>query len=327
MTKKSQKNFEDQEIDLSVISDKIGGLFQNINTLIFEIIQFFFRKKIIIGGLILLGVGLGLYMDRTQKSYKTQVIVTPNFGSSEYLYSQIDLIQSKIQENDLAYLKSIGIQSPEKLKKIEIKPIIDVYKFVNNNDKNFELLKLMAEDGDIKKILEENTTSKNYMYHLITFFTNSRISNSSTTQPILNSLNDNSYFKAIQESVLQSIKIKMANNEITMSQIDGILNQSSSSPSGDQKSEKLVFYNGNTQLNDVLKTKDDLIKEQGVHRIELIDYGKSIKEISITSNIINTELLNGKRKIILPILFVFLYILVYLFSEFYTKQVAKLSAK
>jgi len=36
--------------------------------------------------------------------------------------------------------------------KIEINPIVDVNKFVNvNSDQNFELLKLMVENGDIKK--------------------------------------------------------------------------------------------------------------------------------------------------------------------------------
>lgn len=59
---------------------------------------------------------------------------------------------------------------------IEIKPITDVYKFIKDKDNNFEMIKLMAEDGDIKKIIEENVTSKNYPYHLITFSTSEETS-------------------------------------------------------------------------------------------------------------------------------------------------------
>ncbi len=43
--------------------------------------------------------------------------------------------------------------------------------FINlsNNEQNFELIELMAENGDLKKIVKETTTSKNYNYHTIYF--------------------------------------------------------------------------------------------------------------------------------------------------------------
>jgi hypothetical protein len=60
----------------------------------------------------------------------------------------------------LLFLKnSVGLKHPEILKGIKIKPIIDVYKFIENQTENFELIKL-AEAGDINKILEDNLTSK-----------------------------------------------------------------------------------------------------------------------------------------------------------------------
>src|SRR5690606_23744407 len=128
-------------------------------------IQFFVRNWIIILILILTGFGLGILLDKTQKSYEHQIIVTPNFGSTDYLYSKIDLIDSKIKENDTLFLKNVvGIQQSKNLKSIEIKPIADVYNFIQNKPENFELIKLMAEDGDINKVLQENITSKNYTF-------------------------------------------------------------------------------------------------------------------------------------------------------------------
>ena len=103
---------------------------------------------------------MGLFLDTTNKTYDHQIIVQPNFGSTDYLYSKIDLLNSKIKENDTVFLQKIGILDPSKLSKIEIKPIVDVYKFIATDEKNFDLLKLMAEDSDIKKILEEMLQAK-----------------------------------------------------------------------------------------------------------------------------------------------------------------------
>ena len=161
------QNTDNQEIDLSQISKKIGGFFENISTKIFKAFLFFKRNIIWVGILFALGAGIGIYLDKTSKVYDNQIIVCPNFGSTDYLYSKIELINSKISDADTLFLKDvIGLKEPKKFKKITIIPITDVYKFIDNKEQNFELIKLLAEDGDIKKIVNESLTSKNYPYHL-----------------------------------------------------------------------------------------------------------------------------------------------------------------
>jgi hypothetical protein len=51
-------------------------------------------------------------------------------------------------------LKSIGINDPSPIAKISIEPIVDVYKLISNNEQNFELLELMAQNGDLKTIVK-----------------------------------------------------------------------------------------------------------------------------------------------------------------------------
>jgi hypothetical protein len=58
----------------------------------------------------------------------------------------------------------------------------------------------------------------------------------------------------------------------------------SSSVNRNQQSDKLVYYNENTQLNDVIKTKEALIY-RGVLRVDLIGMDKIIKENSATLNV------------------------------------------
>lgn len=321
MSKKSVKDSDEQEIDLGQISQSIKTFASKINRSLFMCIQFFIQNIIITSILLILGLGIGIYLDKNIKTYNHKMIVTPNFGSTDYLYSKIDLIQSKINESDTIFLKDvIGIQDPKKLVSIKIQPIFDVYRFIENKPENFELIKLMAEDGNIKEIISENLTSKNYMYHIISFTTNKATSTKKSVQPILNYLNDSDFYSKIQKSVVYNVNTKMIQNDTIISQINAVLGGFSNSVTSSQKSQNLVYYNENTQLNDVIKTKDLLIKEQGNHRIELVGLDKIIKDNSIILNIKNTKSLNGKLKFILPFILIFGFILIRFFISFYKTQ-------
>ena len=324
MNKNQPNNQEDQEIDLMQISKKIGSFFQNINTFLFNCIQFFVKNAIVISILLVIGVGVGFYLDVTKKSYNHQITVTPNFGSTDYLYSRIDLIESKIQEEDTVFLKEVvGIQKPKEIKKIEINPIEDVYKFIENKPENFELIKLMAEDGDIKKTVEDKLTSKNYTFHKLSLITGKLTNDKETVQPLLNFLNETDYYKKIQKGVINNIQIKIVQNDSIISQINGVLNGFSTRMNSATKSDKLVYYNENTQLNDIIKTKEALINEQGTNRVSLIGLDKIVKDNSSTLNIENKSSINGKLKFVLPILFILCFILFRLFGAFYRKQSLK----
>lgn len=324
MSTKSQNN-DNQEIDLSQISKKIGDFFENISTSIFKVILFFKRNIFWVAILFVLGIGLGFYLDRTSKVYDNEIIVTPNFNSNDYLYSKVDLVSSKIKDGDTVFLKSIGLKNPSKLIKIELEPIVDIYKFIDNKATNFELIKLMAEDGEISKIVKDNMTSKNYPFHSLKLTTIKALPTDNIVDPLLKYLNSSEYFKTNQKVYLNNVKVKMAENDSIISQINGVLNNIVNT-TGSTKSNSLVYYNDNMQLNDIIKTKDALINEQGTHRLELINFDKIIKDISIVTNVKNSQGTNGKMKLILPFLFIFLFVFVKVFTSFYKKQSAKLKA-
>lgn len=324
MSTTPQKNDANQEIDLSQISEKIGDLFQGVLTFIFNVILFLKKNILILGLIFVIGAVLGFYLDKNSKVYDNQIIVSPNFGSTDYLYAKIDLINSKINDGDTVFLKDeVGIKEPKKLRIIEIEPITDVYKFINNGTANFELIKLMAEDGDLKKILEDNMTSKNYPFHSIFFTTDDSTNDAKTVQPLLNYLNKSEYYSTIQKEYINNINIKMVQNDTIINQINGFLKGFSNTVNGSQKSDKLVYYNENSQLNEVIKTKEMLISEQGTHRLELVNLDKIIKDSSTTINIKNNKSVNGKMKFILPFLLLFVYILGVIIRSFYRNQTLK----
>lgn len=326
----NSNNLDNQEIDLSMLSNKIKGFFDGIASSIFRSILFFKRNIVWIGILFVIGAGTGVYIDSSEKTYENSIIISPNFGSTDYLYSKIDLLESKIKENDTVFLKSIGIEKPKNISRIEIEPIIDVYNLVNysaknesvtQNTQNFELVKLLAEDGDINKVIKDKITSKNYYRHNIHIITKGLASEEKTIKPILDYLNKNEYFEILKRNTFNNISIGMKKNEEMILQINNLLEKFSTV--SDQKGDKLVYYNENTQLNDIIKTKQALVVELAIQREQLINFDSVIKENSSVLNIKNTNSVNGKFKFVLPIFLIFGFIFINLFLKFYKKQSLK----
>ncbi|AWI25083.1 hypothetical protein [Flavobacterium pallidum] len=310
---------EDKEIDLSQISKKINSGFKNIGTGIFKSIRFFIKNAVIILILFAVGVGLGIFMDSNQKKYNHEIIVLPNFGSSDYLYAKIELINSKISEGDTVFLKKMGLQFPKNISKLKIEPIIDPYNFVRDREENMDLLRLMAENGSIDKVLKDKITSKNYSYHQITFSTKGKATDANTIQPLLAALNDNDYLKIIQKEALENVKQKMQYNEQTINQINALLDNFSNADGKGAKNGNLIYYSEDTQIDEVLKSKYNLVTEQGNRRIELINYQKIIKDISIVSNIETPS----SETYVFPVLLIVLFIFGKLFIRFYKRQSLK----
>ncbi|MCZ8168373.1 MAG: hypothetical protein ACK5RV_10080 [Flavobacterium sp.] len=319
----------EREIDLFEMKDGLGNFSSGIMKRLFQFVSFFINNRkflIVLFGIgIVLGVVLGVVADYFMKSYSTQVIVTPNFGSNDYLYSKVELLNSKIVQGDTLFLKNVvGIQEPKKVAEISVKPITDVYRFIENRPDNFELIRLMSEDADIKKIIEDNVTSKNYPYHQILVTSAKPIDKKKVVDPILKYINASEYFKKIQAINIQNVKNKIVANDLIIRQIDGVLNGFSQNVNGSQKSDKLIYFNENTQLNDIIKSKNDLVIEQGNHKIELVNYEKIVKEINTSLNLKNTKGINGKMKFIFPLLFVFIFTGYRFFKMVYLTQKNKL---
>ncbi|HEU4495531.1 MAG TPA: hypothetical protein VFR70_00610 [Flavobacterium sp.] len=323
MNSTPQQSLDDREIDLSQISKRFGNAFDNFSNWIFRGFLFIKRNLIILAILFIIGAGTGFYLDKQLKIYDHEIIVVPNFKSADYVYSKVNLIKAKIMENDKAFLKSIGL-NPEQITDIEIKPISDIYNFVSINTSNFELVKLMAENSDIDKVVNNQVTSLNFTNHRIKLTTKGKVERNQLVEPLLKYLDENEYFTQVQKSILKSIDFTIKTNDKTLNQIDSLLASFSSASSGSQKNDKLVYYNENTQLNDILKTKAELVEQQAYKRIELITGSKLVKESSAVLNIKNTEGLNGKLKFILPFLLIGLFIFLGAIKSFYKNQMLKL---
>ncbi|WP_395066909.1 hypothetical protein [Flavobacterium sp.] len=331
MSTASQNN-DNQEIDLSQISKKIGSFLDGISSTIFEGILFLKRNILVLGILFVLGAGLGYYLDDSNKTYKNEVIVSPNMGGTDYLYAKIELLSSKLGEHDTNFFNSIGIKNSKNIALIEVEPVIDIYEFVNTNTaiatnaqntQNFELMKLLAEDNDINKVIKDQLTSKNYPHHTIRILTNGKTSNQELILPLLKYLNTDPYYNKICNISYSNTEIKMKKNEVVIDQVDSLIGNISKNISKNQKSSNLIYNNENNQLSTLFDLKNNLINEIASQKIQLINLKSFIKDLSTTINIKDTKGTNGKMKLIIPFLFMFLFLVGTIFRSFYKKQLAK----
>jgi len=329
----NDQNNSSEEIDLGVLVKKINGFFSNISLTIFKGILFVKKNILIFGALFIIGAVLGYFLDKTNPSYDSEIIVAPNMGGTDYLYSKIELLTSKLNEGDKPFFKSIGINNPEKISLIEIEPIIDIYNFVNNstsaasaqNTQNFELVKLLSESSDITKVINDKLTSKNYPHHKIHIVTSDKTSIDATIKPLMKFLNTDEYLNKILEISKDNIIIKMKKNEELIAQTDSLIRILTVNLMKDQSKASLVYNNENNQFNDFFNLKNGLINEIADQRIALVNSNSVIIDISTVVNIRNNKGTNGKMKLILPVLFIFMFLIIKLFMAFYKSQKAKLN--
>ena len=325
-------NSQDQEIDLGQIGKGIKNFFNGIVNSIFDFIFFLKKKTLIIGILFVTGIISGYLLDQNTKKFTSEVIVAPNLGGYDYLYAKVDLIKSKLKEGDITFFKSIGISKTDIILDIEVEPIIDIYTFVNTktaivdktqSTQNFELMKLLAENEDINKVIKDEKTSKNYPHHKILITTTNKIKNNDVIDPILDYLNSDEYLNKILAITRENTFIKIKKNEEQILQVDKLISQISENLAKDKSASNLVYNNENSEINSLFILKNSLINEIAEQRITLENIKLYIKDISTTTNSINSKGINNKMKFLLPFIFVIIYLILYGFMSLYKKQLTR----
>ena len=311
-------NSQDQEIDLGQIGKGIKNFFNGIVNSIFDFIFFVKKKLVIIGGLFVVGVVLAFLLD--PKIYNHEISVIPNFGSNEYLYQKIEQIDTKLREEDDSFFKELGIKNPKDVVGIEIEAYPAIYNFVNNKEQenNFELIKLMAEDGDIDKIMQGEITSKNYYHHKISIKTKGKLKKEEFITPVLNYLNANPYFEIQQKVYQKNLADKIALNDSLVKQIDNLIVLLSSN-----NSSGTISISEKNSIPELVEKKDRLISEKQYLLTNENIFDKIIKEESSIINIRDYKPLLLNNKILFPLALILLYLLSYFLFNTYKKQSAR----
>ena len=316
---------DDRELDLGKVSRKMKAYIVRVNDSLFDIVLFVKKYWIVLILLIVAGVLLGIRGEKAA-SYEHRIIVQPNFGSTDYLYNEVEMIANKLKQKDTTFLRSTGINNSQKLGKVIVEPVVDIYSFMTDpamttedNDRKFQVFRIIAEGGDIEKTVENEMTSKDYKYHLITISTNKPGTREEIVKPVMDYLNANPYYKKMKEEYLKSLDLRIVANDTTIKQIDGILNDFSKNTAG---GAGLVFKD-NTSLNEVIEMKNELIREQDRNRLDKINFTDIMTDRGTIMNVKVYSFIGSLMKYIYPVLFVMLFAALMQFRHYYKKQVEK----
>ena len=287
------------EIDLLKVTDNLSRNLSNSIQHVKNFLKFIKKNILYIILIFIIGGVAGYFYDKFNKSYYSSIIVAPNFETVDYLYDKVELLNSNISQEKEETLASLQIDEAKKIGKIEVEPIDDIYKFIRKEEAYLEVFKIMSENNDAKKVIDDYATSKNFTLHKITINSSTKVSEEDLQQ-LMKFVNSSKYYNDMRLKIIANLDDQIVKNNQSIAQIDSILN---TAPSKNKVSSSLSI-NDNSELNDLFHNKKALIHENhelSVHKSNL-DY--IVTPVNYAPNIINKKGLNGKMKFVFPVVFV-----------------------
>ena len=303
---KENSNNLDEEIDLRVVIRYINSLINSLIRGLIQIVRFFYKYKIQVILLIVLGGVLGYFADNYAKlKYKSNFVVSSNFESADYLYNKVELFENKIKQKDTVFLKEIFGENYKLVKGIEIEPVIDIYDFINSNEINVELFELLSDNEDLKEFVTNPVNSMNYEFHKINLYIMGKMNHEALSDSFFEYLNSNVYFERLKTITLESNKKLLRENDSSLSQINELINSISKSGIGDNM---VISVTEKPVLDDLLERKRRLINEEKDLRNNIQNKTEIITTVDANYSLdYERELFEKSKKILIPLFFVILF--------------------
>ncbi len=310
----SNQKPNDDEIDLGVVFGEIKRLFISFLKAFFSIFIFIYKHKFVLIVLLVSGIIAGYFWDKVSKpDYKSNLTLVTNYSSTDYLYSKIEALESKIKQEDSIYLQQVFGQHYDLVKNVKVEPILDIYKFIAQSEINKEIFELLLDEQDnVDEFLESPINSYNYPYHKVNFIIKGQNHHELISNQFISYINDNKYFNDIKEILVENYEQQLIQNKEVIKQIDNIIE----SVNQDQNTliENLKVSVGEDEMiNDLLQKKKDLLINNGQLKTQIQNQQNIIKTVDSNYALEDKEKITKKdKKYLLPLLLVGLYMLIYL---------------
>lgn len=307
----NNSNPSSEEIDLGFLLDKIKSFFKAFLVGILQIIQFFWKHKFPLIGVGIAGIALGLYLASTaERIYVNELLIQPNYKSTQYVYDKVDNINFKIKNNDSVFLSEAFGSHYKKVKGLEIEPIVDVYNLIGESKEIQETFEtLYVESGDAS-FFDEDINKINYSKHRIKLLIEGDEYNDSLTTAFFDFLKSNSFYEKQSELIYNKLKEQLEENKLMMRQIDSVIAFVQKNPSPQLTSNGLSF-SGSQEVSGLLDRKRTL----SIYDLELLERLSSEEDVIAlvdkTTGIMDRSY-NFSFKIV-PFLFVGIYCFIFLF--------------
>lgn len=284
-------NKKSQEIDLSYLFSSFGSFLKSIELFVFRSFRFIISNIVVLFILVLIGAGIGYFLDKQSgTTYKHEIIITANFGSSPYLYQKI----SKIRLDDKESV----------IRKVEIEPVIDVYSFVSEKVQNLNIARYLSDNNiEISKHKEGNQTELIYKYHLLTLYSDEKDIDNKAINQFLAELNQESYFLERQKIETEQTALQIKECQVSIDNINSYFKKLGAETIPSSKTDLNVEFNA--QLNDLLSSKNNILKELEMLSILQLEQQEIFYNVSSLTNI---KISSGKKMILIPLLLILIYL-------------------
>ena len=195
------------------------------------------------------------------------------YKSGKDIFLSLDSASSEFFKNDMF------LDANEVIYSIKISPVIDLKKIINEENLRAGEIralfdKLVFDDAD----LMTDSFKSDYEYHSLEISLSAG-SKFTTIEKIVDYINANPLFVDLKEQGLNSISRTIYANELTIKQIDRILENYSISPEKNDNTSQLYIDNKQVQPNELIKTKI-LLQQQN----EDLKQQKLLSEKTLFSN-------------------------------------------
>lgn len=306
-----------EEIDLGYLFKKINAFFRNIIRALFKVLSFFIKFWIVILALVLVGVAYGYYLDFTaKKTYLNEGIVIPNFESVDYLYENIQHLNDKISQNDTVFLKKVFPSGYDRIQGIEVEPISDIYNMVTKSREQIDVFRILFQNQDLDKFVNDITTSKYFKYHKVSITVLGKENTEELVSDVFSYWNRNEHFKAYEEIYQQNAAFQIAEYRKMISQVDSIIYSINSVSKEVETSNSGVIISENNNIHSLFERKTIMLAELQNLELKQSDYNSIIKLVNMDYNVEKTSVSKKiKYPIILVGLFAFIFFLRFLFLK------------
>lgn len=250
------------EIDLGLVLRGIRNGFNKLQGKLFDLLFLFVKFKYVISAIIGVGFVFGYYLDNKETEVKySEVVVIPNYNSSEYLYSHIEMINTLFSKNNKEELKEIFGEAYKGVHSVSIKPINDLRLLVESSEL-MDLLKESVKDNRLSWIQEEFDKGRIQKHHSISMSTNLNIDVSEVTNHLIKYLNNNAYFKQIRLISLDDVAFQLEELERTLDQIDTQIANTSNKNYNSTPASQSLFFSNHSELSSLFEYKSALLEER-----------------------------------------------------------------
>lgn len=307
------------EIDLGILFDKIKSFFKSILIGIVQIIQFFWKHKVRLIIVLVIGVGLQfLFTSVSKKVYKNEFLLKTNFGSVEYAYSKVNYIDSKLKSKDTMFLKSVFGTYYEKVKEVTIEPVIDVYSLVNKSEENKETFELLLDEfGDFSFIQEELNINE-YPNHKIKIYVKGLENNELLANNLYVYLSNNPFYIKLKNNALQNIDEQLIENKKIRAQIDSIIDNELNQIDFSSKKDNTISLSASQDFKGLLNQKKSLLYEDLKLQNQITEKDQILKIVDVSYAVKSEEY--NISKFLIPSLSIFFYCIFFLFNFLKTKM-------